>query len=102
MSSHDSCYSLESCKFHSILIGTSLSQILQRLDKNFTNIKKLIVFTLCTNTDTIQILLHQVGKYSISLVAVFNIINDRKEQEKHQAYQKMNRSEKVQKTLSKF
>ena len=33
VSTHDSFCSLGNCKFHIILIGTSLSQILQRLDK---------------------------------------------------------------------
>ena len=33
VSTHDSFCSLGNCKFHIILIGTSFSQILQRLDK---------------------------------------------------------------------
>ena len=33
VSTHTSFCSLESCKFHLILIGTSLSQIVQRFDK---------------------------------------------------------------------
>ena len=33
VSTHDFFCSLESCKFHLILIGTTLSQILQRLDQ---------------------------------------------------------------------
>ena len=33
VSTHDSFCSLGNCKFHIILIGTSLSQIFQRLDK---------------------------------------------------------------------
>ena len=41
VSTHNSFCSLEKCKFHIILIGTSLSQNLQRFDK-YQNINKKI------------------------------------------------------------
>ena len=50
-------------------------------------IKKLIVFTLCTSTDSFRVLSHQVRKSSISLVVECSIIYDGKGQKKHQAYQ---------------
>ena len=88
VSTHDSFCSLGNCKFHIILIGTSLSQVLQRLDKyQYIYIKKLIVFTLCTSTDSFRVLPRQVGKSSISLVVECSIIYDGKGQKKHQAYQ---------------
>ena len=55
-------------QFSFILKGTSLSQILQRLDKYQFLYQELIVFTLCTNTESIQSLPHQFGKNSIKLV----------------------------------
>ena len=57
VSTHNSLCSLANCKFNSILIGISFSQIFQRLDNVYTYIKKLTVFTLCSNTDYIQVLL---------------------------------------------
>ena len=47
-----------------------------------TNIKKLTVFTLCSNTGSIQVLLPQAEKRSISSVEQFNIIYDGKEPKK--------------------
>ena len=57
VSTHNSLCSLENCKFDLVLIGISLSQTFQRLDNMYTYIKKLTVFTLCSNTDSIQVLL---------------------------------------------
>ena len=62
----------------------------------------MIVLTLCTNTDSFRVLSHQVGKYSISLVAEFSIIYDETERKKHQAYQGNDLFGKIQKTLSEF
>ena len=45
----------------------------------FTYIKKLTVFPLCSNTDSIQVMLRQAEKCSISLVEQFNITYDGKE-----------------------
>ena len=67
VSTHNFLYSLENCKFHWVLIGTSFSQTLQRLDK-YIFMKKLTVFTLFSKTDSIQVKLHQAEKYSTSLV----------------------------------
>ena len=76
VSTHNSLCSLENCKFHLVSIGISLSQIFQILD---TYIKKLTVFTLCSNTDSIQVLLRQAEKCSISLNELFNITYDGEE-----------------------
>ena len=73
VSTHNSLSSLENCKFHLVLLGKSLSQIFQRLDKYDTNMKKLTVSTLCSNTDSIQVLLCQAKNSSISLFEQFNI-----------------------------
>ena len=49
----------------------------------YTYIKKFTVFTLCSKTeDSIQILLRQAEKSSISLVEHFNITYDGKEPKK--------------------
>ena len=45
----------------------------------YTYIKKLTVFTLCSNTDSIQVLLRQAEKCSISLDELFNITYDGEE-----------------------
>ena len=87
VSTHDSFCCSGSCKFHIILIGTSLSQIIQRLDKYQYKYQEIDCLYFCTNTNTFRVLSHQVGKYSISLVAEFSTIYDGKEQKKHQAYQ---------------
>ena len=79
VSTHSLC-SLKNCEFHLVLIGISLSQIFQRLDKYvYIYIKKLTVFTLCSNTDSIQVLLRQAEKSSINLDEQFNITYDGKE-----------------------
>ena len=46
----------------------------------YTYIENLTVFTICLNTDSIQVLLRQAEKYSISLTEHFNITYDGKEQ----------------------
>ena len=79
ISTHNSSCYLENCKFHLVLIGITLSQIFQRLDKYVYIHKKLTVFTLCSNTDSIQVLLRQAEKSSISLNEQFNITYDGKE-----------------------
>ena len=78
VSTHNSFCSLENCEFHLVLIGISLSQTFQKLDKYVYIIKKMTVFTLCLNTDSIQVLLRQVEKCSISLVEQFNATYDGK------------------------
>ena len=45
----------------------------------YIRIKKLTVFTLCSNTDSIQLLLRQAEKCSTSLDEQFNITYDGKE-----------------------
>ena len=49
----------------------------------FTNIRKLTVFTLCSNADSFQVLLHHAEKYSISLVEQLNITYNRKEPKRY-------------------
>ena len=86
------------------MIGTSHSQVPRRLDKyQCIYKKKLIIFTLGTNTDSFRKLSYQVAKYSTTLVAEFNIINDGEELKKHQAYQENDSFGKnSKKTSSKF
>ena len=45
----------------------------------YTYIKKLTVFTLCSSTDSIQVLLRQAEKRSINLDELFNITYDGEE-----------------------
>ena len=45
----------------------------------YTYIKKLTVFRLCSSTDSIQVLLRQAEKCSISLDELFNIRYDGEE-----------------------
>ena len=88
VSTQDSFCSLGNCKFNKILIGTSLSQILQRLDKYQYIYQEIdCLYTLYKHRFFFYVLSHQVGKSSISLVVECSIIYDGKEQKKHQAYQ---------------
>ena len=84
VSTHNSLCSSENCKLHLVLIGTSFSQILLRLD----NYSKLTVFTLCSNTDSIHVMLHQAENYSISLVEQFNTPYDGKDPIRYLVLQK--------------
>ena len=43
----------------------------------------MTVFTLFSNTDSIQVLLHQEEKYSIRLAEQYNIIYDGKEPKRY-------------------
>ena len=82
VSTHDSFCFLRNCKFHIILIGTSLSQILQRLNKyQYTYQEIDCLYTLYKHR------FFSSWKSSISLVVECSIIYDGKEQKKHQAYQ---------------
>ena len=69
VSTHNSYCSLENCKFHLLLIGSSFDY------KDWANfiphIKLLIVFTLCTNTDFIRTIFHELAKFSRNLIALF-------------------------------
>ena len=53
-----------------------------------TYVKKLTIFTLSSNTDSFQVLLHQVEKYSVSLLEQFNITYDGKEPKKLPSFSK--------------
>ena len=78
-STHKSLCSLENCKFHLFLIGISLSQVFQRLDKYVYIYQEIDCRSLCSNTDSIQVLLRQAEKCSISFDEQFNITYDGKE-----------------------
>ena len=79
VSTHNFLCSLENCKFHLVLIGISLSQIFQRLDKYVFIYQEIDCFTLCSNTDSIQVLLRQAEKCSTSSDELFNITYDGEE-----------------------
>ena len=68
----------------------------------YTYNKKLTVFTLCSNTDSIQVLLHQAEKCSISLVEQFNITYDGKEPKRCLDCKETTNLEKIQGTLFMF
>ena len=84
---HASFCSLGSCNFYLILIGISLNQFFRDKTNIKTYIQKRIVFTLCKNTDSFQVLPHQVRMYSIRLDAECSITFDGKDLKKNQAYQ---------------
>ena len=87
VSTHDSFCSLGNCKFRIILIGTSLSQILQRLDKYQYIYQEIdCLYTLYKHRFFSSIVTSS-GEVSISLVVECSIIYDGKGQKKHQAYQ---------------
>ena len=66
VSNHSSLCPVENCKFHLVLIESSLDQILLRLDKYHIITKLLTVFILCKITDFISLLFHQEVKFSIN------------------------------------
>ena len=76
VSNHKTLCSFGRCKFHLVLIGISLGQIFQRLDKYVYIYQEIDCFTIYSNIDSIQVLLRQAEKCSISLDEQFNIIYD--------------------------
>ena len=66
VSTHDSFCSLGNCKFHIILIGTSLSQILQRLDKYQYIYQEIDCLYTLYKHRFFSSMSHQVGKSSLS------------------------------------
>ena len=87
VSTHDFFYYLENCKFHLILVGKAPSKVLQRLDKyQFIYQEIDCLYCLCKYR-FLSSLVTSSGEVFNQLVAVFSIIYDGKELNKHQAYQ---------------
>ena len=102
VSTHNSYCSLENCKFHILLIGSSFDQILQRLSNFHYHAKLSIVFTLCTNTDYIRMLFHQLAKFSINLTALFTTISIGNEQKNAKCCKEKTVTQKIQMSLFVF
>ena len=66
---------MANCKFHLMVIGSSLDLILQRLDKHHFTYQIMTVFIFFTNTDFISIFFHHEEKWQ-----VFNQLNRAVEQ----------------------
>ena len=103
VSTHDSFCSLGNCKFHIILIGTSLSQTLQRLDKYQYIYQEIdCLYTLYKHRFFSSIVTSSGEVFNQLSCGVQHNLRWKEAEKNTKRIKETICSQKVQKTLSKF